>query len=226
MKSMMEQLAIRLSNPKTIAKSLVMIKGLLVAAVLFISGTALAEAELGRDYNLLNPPQPTSTKKIEVLEFFFYGCSHCFHLHPLLSGWEKTMPKDVELVFVPTVFRDSWEPMANTYYALESMGKQQQLHDALYRAWNEQNMALVDEDTIADFVAKHGVDRAKFTAAYNSFAVQSKVTRAKQMIRSYGINGTPTLVVEGKYVIEGLQPEDTIRALKDVIAKARKEHRG
>jgi thiol:disulfide interchange protein DsbA len=226
MKSMMEQLAIRLSNPKTIAKSLVMIKGLLVAAVLFISGTALAEAELGRDYNLLNPPQPTSTKKIEVLEFFFYGCSHCFHLHPLLSGWEKTMPKDVELVFVPTVFRDSWEPMANTYYALESMGKQQQLHDALYRAWNEQNMALVDEDTIADFVAKHGVDRAKFIAAYNSFAVQSKVTRAKQMIRSYRIDGTPTLVVEGKYVIEGLQPEDTIRALKDVIVKARKEHRG
>jgi thiol:disulfide interchange protein DsbA len=226
MKSMMEQLAIRLSNPKTIAKSLVMIKGLLVAAALFISGTALAEAELGKDYNLLNPPQPTSTKKIEVLEFFFYGCSHCFHLHPLLSGWEKTMPKDVELVFVPTVFRDSWEPMANTYYALESMGKQQQLHDALYRAWNEQNMALVDEDTIADFVAKHGVDRAKFIAAYNSFAVQSKVTRAKQMIRSYRIDGTPTLVVEGKYVIEGLQPEDTIRALKDVIVKARKEHRG
>ena len=226
MKSMMKQLAIRLSNPRTIAKSLVMIKGLLVAAALFISGTALAEAELGKDYNLLNPPQPTSTKKIEVLEFFFYGCSHCFHLHPLLSGWEKTMPKDVELIFVPTVFRDSWEPMANTYYALESMGKQQQLHDALYRAWNEQNMALVDEDKIADFVAKYGVDRAKFTAAYNSFSVQSKVTRAKQMIRSYGINGTPTLVVEGKYVIEGLQPEDTIRALKDVIAKARKEHRG
>jgi protein dithiol oxidoreductase (disulfide-forming) len=226
MKSMMEQLAIRLSNPKTIAKSLVMIKGLLVAAALFVSGTALAEAELGKDYSLLNPPQPTSTKKIEVLEFFFYGCPHCFHLHPLLSGWEKTMPKDVELVFVPTVFRDSWEPMANTFYALESMGKQQQLHDALYRAWNEDKMILVDEDKIADFVAKHGVDRAKFVAAYNSFSVQSKVTRAKQMIRSYGINGTPTLVVEGKYMIEGLQPEDTIRALKDVIAKARKEHRG
>jgi thiol:disulfide interchange protein DsbA len=203
-----------------------MIKGLLVAAALFVSGTAFADAQLGRDYSLLNPPQPTSTKKIEVLEFFFYGCSHCFHLHPLLSAWEKTMPKDVELIFVPTVFRDSWEPMANTYYALESMGQQQKLHDALYRAWNEQNMALVDEDKIADFVAKHGVDRAKFTAAYNSFAMQSKVMRAKQMIRSYGISGTPTLVVDGKYVIEGLQPEDTIRALKDVIVLARKEHRG
>ena len=201
-----------------------LIKGVLVAAALFVGGTALADVQLGRDYNLLNPPQPTSTKKIEVLEFFFYGCSHCYHLHPLLSAWEKNMPKDVELTFVPTVFRDSWESMANTYYALESMGKQQQLDDDLYRAWNEQNMALVDEDRAADFVASRGVDRAKFTAAYNSFAVQSKVNRAKQMIRIYGINGTPTLVVDGKYVIEGLQPADTIRALKEVIVLARKSH--
>jgi thiol:disulfide interchange protein DsbA len=200
-------------------------KCLLVAVALFISGAALADAQLGKDYSLLNPAQPTGTKKIEVLEFFFYGCSHCFHLHPLLSAWEKTMPKDVELTFVPTVFRDSWEPMANTFYALESMGQQQQLHDALYRAWNEENLALTDADNIADFVAKHGVDRAKFTAAYSSFSMQSKVTRAKQMIRSYGINGTPTIVVDGKYVIEGLQPEDTIRALKEVIVMARKAHR-
>ena len=202
-----------------------LIRSLVVAVVLFISGAALADAQLGKDYSLLNPAQPTGTKKIEVLEFFFYGCSHCFHLHPLLSAWEKTMPKDVELTFVPTIFRDSWEPMANTFYALESMGQQQQLHDALYRAWNEENLALTDADKIADFVAKHGVDRAKFTAAYNSFSMQSKVTRAKQMIRSYGINGTPTLVVDGKYVIEGLQPEDTIRALKEVIVMARKAHR-
>jgi len=202
-----------------------LIRSLVVAVALFISGAALAGAQLGKDYSLLNPAQPTGTKKIEVLEFFFYGCSHCFHLHPLLSAWEKTMPKDVELTFVPTIFRDSWEPMANTFYALESMGQQQQLHDALYRAWNEENLALTDADKIADFVAKHGVDRAKFTAAYNSFSMQSKVTRAKQMIRSYGINGTPTLVVDGKYVIEGLQPEDTIRALKEVIVMARKAHR-
>lgn len=202
------------------------IKGLFVAIALLVCGTASAELQPGKDYSLLNSPQPTSTKKIEVLEFFFYGCSHCFHLHPLLNAWEKTMPKDVELTFVPTVFRDSWEPMASTFYALESMGQQQQLHDALYRAWNEQNMALVEEDKIADFVAKHGVDRAKFTAAYGSFSMQSKVTRAKQMIRSYAISGTPTLVVDGKYVIEGLQPEDTIRVLKEVIVMARKAHTG
>ncbi len=201
-----------------------LISSLIVAVALLASGIALAEAQLGKDYSLLNPPQPTSTKKIEVLEFFFYGCPHCYHLHPLLSAWDKTKPKDVELIFVPTVFRDSWEPMAYTYYALDSMGKETQLHDALYRAWNEDNMVLVDEDKIADFVAQHGVDRAKFIAAYNSFAMHSMVTRAEQMIRGYGINGTPTLVVDGKYVIEGLQPEDTIRALKQVIVLARKTH--
>jgi protein dithiol oxidoreductase (disulfide-forming) len=214
-----------LVNQKPFAKALVLIKSLAIALSLLVGSTAFAAAELGRDYSLMNPPQPTETKKIEVLEFFFYGCSHCFHLHPLLSNWEKTMPKDVQLTFVPTIFRDSWEPMAHTYFALDSLGQREQLHDALYRAWNEQNMTLVDEDKIADFVAEHGVDRAKFVAAYDSFTVQSKVARAKQMIRIYGIDGTPTLIVDGKYKIEGLQPEDTIRALKDVIVLARKNHR-
>jgi thiol:disulfide interchange protein DsbA len=202
-----------------------MIKSIIIALSLLVSGAAFAAAEVGKDYSLLNPPQPTESKKIEVLEFFFYGCSHCFHLHPQLSEWEKTMPKDVQLTFVPTIFRDSWEPMARTYYALESMGQQQQLHDALYRAWNEDKIDLSDEAKISEFVGKHGVDSAKFSAAYNSFSMQSKVTRAKQMIRTYSISGTPTLVVDGKYVIEGLQPEDTIRVLKEVIAIARKTHR-
>jgi len=202
-----------------------LIKILVVALSLLVGGTAFAAVEAGKDYALLNPPQPTDTKKIEVLEFFFYGCTHCFHLHPLLSKWEKTMPKDVELTFVPTIFRDSWEPMARTFYALESMGKREQLHDALYNAWNKDNNQLFEEDKIRDFVSSHGVDGAKFSAAYNSFSMQSKVARAKQMIRSYGINGTPTLVVDGKYVIEGLQPEETIRVLKEVIEIARKTHR-
>lgn len=201
------------------------IKSLLVAVSLFISGAALADAELGKDYTLLNPTQPTDTKKIEVLEFFFYGCSHCYKLHPLLTAWEKHMPKDVELIFVPTIFRDSWEPMARTYFALESLGQQQKLHDTIYRAWNVDLMDLTDEPKITDFVVAHGVDRAKFSAAYNSFSMQSKVTRAKQMVRSYGINGTPSIVVDGKYLITGLVPEETIRVLGEVIAMARKEHK-
>ncbi len=200
-----------------------MIKTLVVAAILLIGGTAFADVELGKDYKLLNPPQPVSTRKIEVLEFFFYGCSHCFHLHPLLAAWEKNMPKDVELIYVPTIFRDNWEPMARTFYALESLGQLHQLHDALYKAWNVDNDVLGDEAKILGFVAPRGVDRAKFSAAYNSFSMQSKVVRAKQMIRSYGITGTPTLVVDGKYLITGLQPADSIRVLNEVIEMARKE---
>lgn len=141
-----------------------------------------------------------------------------------MSTWEKTMPKDVELTYVPTIFRDSWEPMAQTFYALESLGQLHQLHDPLYQAWNVSNMELNDEARILDFVAPRGVDRAKFSAAYGSFTVKNKVTRAKQMIRSYGITGTPTLVVDGKYLITALQPADAIRVLNEVIALARKDH--
>lgn len=203
-----------------------MIKNLFMAAVLLVGGSTFAAAEPVADYKVLNPPQPANTSKIEVLEFFFYGCSHCYHLHPQLSAWEKTMPKDVELTYVPTIFRDSWEPMARTFYALESLGQLHQLHDALYKAWNVENNALDDEARVLDFIAPRGVDRAKFSAAYNSFSMQSKVVRTKQMIRSYGISGTPTLVVDGKYLITALQPADTIRVLNEVIEKVRKERSG
>ena len=199
-----------------------MIKSLFVAAALLI-GSAASAAELGTDYKLLNPAQPTGAEKIEVLEFFFYGCSHCFYLQPHMSSWEKTMPRDVELTYVPTIFRDSWEPMARTYYSLELLGQLHPLHDALYKAWNVDKTDLSDEARILDFVAPHGVDRAKFSATYSSFTMLSKVARAKQMIRSYGITGTPALIVDGKYLITGLQPADTIRVLNEVIAMARKE---
>jgi len=201
------------------------LNNLFIAAILSISGAACAAAELGKDYKMLNPPQPANTKKIEVLEFFFYECSHCFHLHPLLSSWEKTMPKDVEMVYVPTMFRASTEPLARTYYALESLGQIKQLDDAIYQAIHVNKVGLFDLKSIVDFVAPRGVDREKFTAAYNSFSMESKVTRAKQMLRSYRIEGTPTLVVDGKYVITGLQPEEAIRVLKEVIEMARKEHK-
>ncbi len=197
----------------------------IAAALLFFCVTlAHAEVVAGRDYKLLNPPQPVSSgSKVEVLEFFFYGCSHCFHLHPQLSAWEKKMPKDVELQYVPVIFRDSWEPMARTFYALEALGQLERLHDALFEAWNVTNTDLSDETQISAFVVKHGVDRAKFSAAYNSFSMGSKVMRSNQMVQAYGVRGTPTIAVDGKYIITGLTPEETIRVLDEVVKVARKE---
>lgn len=197
-------------------------KSLFVAAFFLLCSSAFAAAPAGKGYTLLNPAQPASSKKIEVLEFFFYECSHCFYLHGELAAWEKTMPADVELTFVPTIFRDSTEPLARTFYALESIGKIKQMDDAIYQAIHVKQANLYDLNTIGAFVGSNGVDRSKFSAAYNSFTVNSKVVRAKQMIRSYGINGTPTLVVDGKYAITGLQPADTIRVLNEVLAMVRK----
>ena len=197
----------------------------LVAIILILfSVQAWADVEAGRDYKELSPAQPVHTgEKIEVLEFFFYGCSHCFNLHPYLSAWEKQMPKDVELQYVPVIFRDSWEGMARTYYALEAIGQSRRLHDDLFKAWNVNNIDLSDEARVSEFVAQHSVDRAKFSAAFNSFTMSSKVARSNQMVRDYGIRGTPTIIVDGKYVITGLEPAETIKVLDVVVARARKE---
>ncbi|MDD4963212.1 MAG: thiol:disulfide interchange protein DsbA/DsbL [Gallionella sp.] len=196
---------------------------LLLATTLLFSTTAFADSQLGKDYVLMSPSQPTSNQKIEVLEFFFYQCSHCFHLHPFLMEWEKTMPKYVELHYVPTMFNASTEPLARTFYALEGLGQLKQVDDAIYQAIHVQQAELFDLNSISPLVVRNGVDKDKFAAAFNSFTVNSKVNQAKQMIRTYKIQGTPTLVVAGKYVITQQQPQDVPRILNDVIAKVRQE---
>ena len=130
----------------------------LIAVLLLLVATQVqADVVAGRDYKVMSPAQPTSSgSKVEVLEFFFYGCSHCYHLHGPLSAWEKKMPGDVELQSVPVIFRDTWEPMARTFYALEAIGEGKRLHDDLFDAWNVHNTDLSDEQKITTFVAKRG----------------------------------------------------------------------
>lgn len=203
------------------------LKNLLAILILLSATQVFAEPVAGKDYKLIEPAQPThSGNKIEVLEFFFYGCSHCFHLHPDLSAWERKMPKDVELVYVPTIFNPSWEPMAYTYYALEVMGQNHKLHNDLYDAWNVKNIDLSDESKITQYVAKFGMDSKKFSDAYHSFGVQSKIMRSKQLTQVYNIRGTPTLIVDGKYLVTGLQPADAVKVMAELIEKVRKERAG
>lgn len=200
------------------------IKQFFVVLTLLCVNQAYAEPELGKDYKVLNSAQSVPAgNKIEVLEFFFYGCSHCFKMHPALTAWEKKIPKDVELIYVPTIFNASWEPMARTYYALELMGQGMRLHDDLFNAWNVNNIDLSDKAKIVDFVGQRGVDRKKFSDTYNSFTMQSKISRSKQLAKIYGIRGTPSLTVDGKYLISGLGPDESIQVLNAMIDKARKE---
>lgn len=194
------------------------IKSLMVMALLLVCGSAFAAG-----YTKLSQEMPTHSNKIEVLEFFFYECSHCNDLNPALDAWKKTMPEDVELIYVPTMFSNRTEPLARTFYALEVMGKIDELDNAIYDEIHKNKNQLRDLDDIAKFVESKGIDRKKFEATYKSFSIQSKVTRAKQMIRSYQIQGTPTIIVDGKYVITGLHPEQATKVLSEVIEIARKE---
>lgn len=205
-----------------------------IAAFLLLAGigftgipSAYAELVEGRDYTVLFNPQPTeSGKKIEVLEFFWYGCPHCSDLHPHLKAWLKKMPKDVSFRYVPAIFRANWVPGAKTFYALDALGLKDKLHDKVYDAIHLDNLDLTNEEVLFGWVAKQGVDRKKFTEAYASFAVQNLASRSAQMSKDYTLSGVPALVVDGKYLTSGKMggtAQETLKILDELIVKVRKE---
>ncbi|OFZ88366.1 MAG: hypothetical protein A3F74_13910 [Betaproteobacteria bacterium RIFCSPLOWO2_12_FULL_62_58] len=205
-------------------------------ALFFSAGTAAAQAVAGKDYRLLNPQQPTdSGKKVEVLEFFWYGCPHCSSLQPSLRAWLKRKPADVEFKRVPAVFQDSWVPLTKAYYTIEAMGLVDKLHHDVFSAIHEQKIRLQDTTVLFDWAAKRGVDRQKFIDTYNSFAVQSRAQRSVDMTRNYDISGTPALVVDGRYLTAPsmtLNPDNSInyerffRVVDELVALARKNRGG
>jgi len=175
-----------------------------VLVLLSLSGLASAQGqkiEEGFDYRILPIAQPLEIKgKVEVIEFFWYGCPHCYDFEPELSSWVKRQPKDVVFRRVPVAFRDDFMPHSQLFYALEAMGKGDALNEKVMYAMHKENKRLLTENEIADWVASQGIDRNTFLATYRSFAVVSKARAAKQLTESYRIDGVPTIVMQGKYV--------------------------
>ena len=180
-------------------------KKLMVFIFLLVNSALLQAADYseGTHYKKLPPEQISSGKKVEVQEFFWYGCPHCYSFEPYLKTWEKTKPANVELVRVPAIFRPEWEVQARAYYALSNMGKIDELHVKIFTAINKDKQRLDKKELIADFVEKNGVDRKAFLAEYDSFAVDSMVRKAKKKIKAYQIQGVPSVVVNGKYLTSG-----------------------
>jgi len=182
----------------------------------------------GQDYKILSNPQPTqNTDKIEVIEFFWYGCPHCNNLHLPLKSWLKNKPDDVDFRYVPAVFRSNWEPGAKTFYALETMGMgaMNEIHDKIYDAIHRDKINLTDEATLFAWMDKQGVDKDKFVNVYKSFSMPNQIARTKQMMQQYQLSGVPVLVVEGKYMITGKKGgtiQDQINTLEKVIEMVRK----
>jgi thiol:disulfide interchange protein DsbA len=207
-------------------------KLLTLAAAALAFGAASATAQMGGapmpEFTLLNPPQPIEGGgKIEVIEFFWYGCPHCSRLEPFIQKWEKTLPKDVVFKRVHALPGDSWIQTATIFYTLESMGLLEKLHTRIFAAIHDDNVILTNKATRDQWLAKNGVDMGKFTDVEKSFAVQTKLNRARQMTASYKVDGVPMLFVNGKYVTSNTHAGgDTGRIMVIVdrlIDRARKE---
>lgn len=208
------------------------LRQLLAAMFLCLFATAAAAQVAGRDYHVLKQPQPTDTgAKVEVIEFFWYGCPHCNSLQPSLHSWLKRKPADVEFKRFPAVFQDSWVPLTRVYYALDAMGLVDKLHSEVFVALHEKKTKLQDQKVLLDWIASKGVDRQKFVDTYNSFSVTTRSQRAMDITRSYDIPGTPAVVVNGRYLTAPsmvLKSDNTIdydrffRVLDQLIAMSRK----
>lgn len=200
----------------------------LIAGVVQLTANlpAAAQAVAGKDYVVVSPAQPTESKgKVEVIEFFSYGCSHCNEFEPLLDKWTKAQGKDVEVRRVPITFgRDVWVPLAKMYYALEALGELDRMHRVVFDAVHNQRVPLNVEAAQFEWIAGKGIDAKKYQDIYKSFTVQSKVARAQQVAAAYKITGVPTMAVDGRFVTSGSlsgSHEGMLRTIDQLIVTAR-----
>ena len=206
-----------------------MIRRLLAAATLAAAVLALAPAAAQQQapFIELSPPLPTDSKgKIEVVEFFWYECPHCYALEPLLEAWVKKLPKDVEFRRIPATFNERWVLSARVYYALEAMGLVDKLHRPLMDAIHKDRLRITDERQLTEWLQSKGVDVAKFSATLKSFAVESRLKRAQSLVQGSRIDGVPALMVNGQYVVAagaGGSEERMLAIADSLIDRSRKQ---
>jgi protein dithiol oxidoreductase (disulfide-forming) len=176
-------------------------------AFLALSTSPQASIIAGHDYAVLNTPQrQESNGKIEVVEFFSWGCPHCYEFYPMLSRWLGTLPKDASFKRVPVgLGHPEWEALAKAYYALQVTGDADRLDSPIFEDIHKNHVWLYDEQSITAWVGKHGVDVAKFTAAFRSFGVNTSAGQAEQKAVVYRLPGVPALAIAGRYTVSGNQ---------------------
>ena len=197
--------------------------GLSVGATALLTGlqatptlAQLKPPEEGIDYIKLDKPAATDgvKGKIEVVEFFWYHCPHCNRFEPTLQAWLKKLPKDVHFRRVHVAFRADFVLDQQLFYALEAMGKVEQMHARVFAAIHAEHLDLSSREKIIDWVAKQGIDKVKFTQIYDSFAIGSKATRATQLQNAYNVTGVPALGVAGQFYTDGALAQSMERALQ------------
>ena len=179
---------------------------------------AFADApKLGTEFDAVAQPIPTeNAAKIEVMEIFWYGCPHCYHMEEPLSAWVKKLPKDVYFKRMPGLPNASWAPMAKAVYAMDALGVSEKLHTPLFEAIHKsKTLNPTDEAaTIVWVTQQSGLDKLKVEQAFKSFSTNTNLHRAAQIFRASGATGVPTLMINGKYITSATQAGGNEQALK------------
>ncbi|KJH88573.1 MULTISPECIES: thiol:disulfide interchange protein DsbA/DsbL [Pseudomonas] len=205
------------------------ISAALVAASLFGMTAQAAEKPAAPYVELSNPVPVAVPGKIEVVELFWYGCPHCYAFEPVINPWAEKLPSDVNFVRIPAMFGGPWDAHGQMFLTLESMGVEDQVHAAVFNAIQKEKKRLTDPEEMAEFLATQGVDKDKFLATFNSFAIKGQINKAKELAKKYEITGVPTMVVNGKYRFdigsagganEALQLADKLIAKERAATKA------
>jgi len=200
-----------------------MIKKIIQAScfsLLMFSSASFAEGKGYKDLAAIQPTQDVS--KVEVIEFFWYGCPHCYQFEPHLAKWAKNLPKNVTFIRQPAVFSKVWGKHAKAYFTAEMLGITDKVHADLFHAIQVKEQSLSSEKELAQFFIEHGVTQDDFTAAFHSFSVDAKMRKAKTMGPKYGITGVPAIVVNGKYMVNARSAgsnEQVIEVINQLIAQ-------
>jgi len=184
-----------------------------VAAATLTPIRALAlEIDEGIDYRVVEQPMRAEDgDDVEVLELFWYGCPHCYHLEPKIKQWLAGKPDGVSFRRLPAAASPRWVPHAKAYYAAEMLGQLDKLHEPLFKALHDERRKVFSDDQIIAFAAAQGIDEDAFRNAYNSFPVDMKVRKSAELVRNYNIDGVPAMVVNGKYLTSATQTGSTDR---------------
>lgn len=169
----------------------------------------------GKDYLALGKRAPVDAVSgmVEVIEFFWYSCPHCNAFEPTIEAWIKSAPKHVAFKRVPVAFRDDFVPQQKLFYTLEALGRLNDLHGKVFYAIHVEKQAINRDNTILEWAGKQGLDKAKFSEVYKSFAVASKARRATQLQDAFKVEGVPALGIAGRYYTDGSLAGSMERAL-------------
>ncbi len=166
------------------------------------AATAPVAAEAGKTYFPIDPAEPTASgDKVEVLEVFSYACIHCAHFQPYADEIKSKLPDYAQFSYMPAIFNEQWEAFARAFYTAQSLGLLATTHQALFDAVHRDHRPIRSFDDIVAFYGEHGADVEKFKQVAASFEIESKLARSRSLVPKYGVDGTPTIIIDGKYRI-------------------------